>query len=324
MFSSMKDTDSDTYPDIFDDFPNDSSMWNDTDGDGYPDPGNGLTVPEDLIDIDANGNNILDENEEQVTLKAVPFSLKNNKAMASGFSFDIGYPIFKSKAFSLNIYSEYNSLSFPSAKNISRIERKGNGLTVPGFNSTIFGILSLSLEYRIIKDSYIPQFFDQAYDLNRVVISTKTDTLSGSDSTIVQTKDMMVFGDYEVDDSGSSSNGLYGSAGLNLFDLVNFSASYTNMTQDTLEIKSFTAFLNLNTDNIPKINAAMAYYQRNNEPNPFDFKNASENTIMGYRIGYELSRGVSLIWDFRQYYRDDGTGKLKPIKQTTIETAFNF
>ena len=324
MFSSMKDTDSDTYPDIFDDFPNDSSMWNDTDGDGYPDPGNGVTVPEDSIDIDANGNNVLDINEEQITLKATPFSLKNNTAKASGFSFDIGYPIFKSKAFSLNIYSEYNSLSFPFVKNISRIERKGNGLTVPGFNSTIFGILSLSLEYRIIKDSYIPQFFDQAYDLNRVVISTKTDTLSGSDSTIVQTKDMMVFGDYEVDDSGSSSNGLYGSAGLNLFNLVNFSASYTNMTQDTLEIKSFTAFLNLNTDNIPKINAAMAYYQRNNEPNPFDFKNASENTIMGYRIGYELSRGVSLIWDFRQYYRDDGTGKLKPIKQTTIETAFNF
>ena len=324
MFSSMKDTDSDTYPDIFDDFPNDSSMWNDTDGDGYPDPGNGISVPEDSIDIDANGNNILDENEEQITLKARPFSLKNNKAKVSGFSFDVGYPIFKSKAFSLNIYSEFNSLSFPSVKNISRIERKGNGITIPGFSSTIFGILSLSLEYRLIKDSYIPQFFDQAYDLNRVVISTKTDTLSESDSTIVQTKDMMVFGDYEVDDSGSSSSGLYGSAGLNLFDLVNFSASYTNMTQDSLEIKSFTAFLNLNTDNIPKINSAMAFYQRNNEPNPFDFKNASENTIMGYRIGYELSRGVSLIWDFRQYYRDDGTGVLKPIRQTTIETAFNF
>ena len=91
-----------------------------------------------------------------------------------------------------------------------------------------------------------------------------------------------------------------------------------------MKIKSFTTFLNLNTDNIPKLNSAMAFYQRNNESNPFDFKNASENTIMGYRIGYELSRGVSLIWDFRQYYRDDGTGKLKPIKQTTIETAFNF
>ena len=324
MFSSMKDLDGDTYPDIFDDFPKDSSMWNDTDGDGYPDPGNGTTVPEDLIDIDANGNNILDENEERITLKATPFSLKNNKAMTSGFSLDIGYPIFKSEVISLNIYSEYNSLSFPAVKSISRLERKGSGLTVPGVSLTFIRFLRLALEYRIIQDSYIPQFFDQAYDLNRIVISTKNDTLFGSDSTIVKTKDMMVFGNYEVDDSGSSSRGLYGSLGLNFFDLVNLSASYTNMTQDTLKIKSFTTFLNLNTDKIPKLNSAMAYYQRNNESNPFDFKNASENTIMGYRVGYELSRGVSLIWDFRQYYRDDGTGKLKPIKQTTIETAFNF
>ena len=34
MFSSMKDNDKDSYPDIFDDFPNDSTLWNDTDGDG--------------------------------------------------------------------------------------------------------------------------------------------------------------------------------------------------------------------------------------------------------------------------------------------------
>ena len=148
-------------------------MWNDTDGDGYPDPGNGTTVPEDSIDIDANGNNILDVNEEEINLKATPFSLKDNKAMASGFSFDIGYPVLNSKVISLNIYSEYNSLNFPSVTNISRIERKGNGLTIPGLRSTIFGILNLSVEYRLINGSYIPQFFDQAYDLNRVIISTK-------------------------------------------------------------------------------------------------------------------------------------------------------
>ena len=58
MFSSMKDKDNDSYPDIFDDFPKDSSMWNDTDGDGSY----GITVPADLIDIDANGNNPLDVN----------------------------------------------------------------------------------------------------------------------------------------------------------------------------------------------------------------------------------------------------------------------
>ena len=62
----------------------------------------------------------------------------------------------------------------------------------------------------------------------------------------------------------------------------------------------------------------------NNEKNPFDFKNPSANTILGYRLGYELSRGVSLIWDFRQFYRDDGKGNMETIQQTNIETTFNF
>ena len=76
-------------------------------------------------------------------------------------------------------------------------------------------------------------------------------------------------------------------------------------------------------ENIPKLSVAQAYYQRNNDKNPFDFNNPSINTVFGYKLGYEVSQGVSLIWDFRQFYRDTGTG-LKPIKQTTIETAFNF
>ena len=45
MFSSMKDKDGDSFPDVFDDFPSDSSLWNDTDGDGWPDPGHASSVP---------------------------------------------------------------------------------------------------------------------------------------------------------------------------------------------------------------------------------------------------------------------------------------
>ena len=36
MFSGLKDRDKDSYPDVFDDFPDDSTLWNDTDGDGWP------------------------------------------------------------------------------------------------------------------------------------------------------------------------------------------------------------------------------------------------------------------------------------------------
>ena len=321
MFSGLKDRDSDSYPDIFDDFPDDSTLWNDTDGDGWPDPGHGDSVLDSLIDIDADGDNIIDanENEDEIDLKATPFSLKNNKAITNALSFDIGYPILDSDLMTLEVYSEYNQLNFPgfitSDSTFKRPERSGSGITLPGLRSTLFGILNLSLEYRMISGSYVPQFFDQAYDLNRVV----TSTVEGE--TFVRTKDMVVFESYA---DSSKSNGIFGSAGLNLFDLVNFTASYANMKADTTELKSFNAYLNLNTDNIPKISSAMAYYQRNNDDDPFDYENPTENTIMGYRVGYELSKGVSLIWDFRQFYRDDGTGKMEPIQQTNIETTFNF
>ena len=321
MFSGLKDKDGDSYPDAFDDFPDDSTLWNDTDGDGWPDPGHGDSILDSLIDIDADGDNIIDsdENFDDIDLKATPFSLRNNKAVTNALSFDIGYPILRSDMISLQVYGEYNSLTFPGVSTadstFNRPDRSGSGITLPGLRSTLFGILDLSLEYRMINGSYVPQFFDQAYDLNRVVTNTN------DGQTYVRTKDMVVFDTYT--DSASSS-GLFGSAGLSLFNLISFTASYANMKADTTELKSFNSYLNLNTDNIPKISSAMAYYQRNNDDNPFDFENPTENTIMGYRVGYELSKGVSLIWDFRQFYRDDGKGNMETIQQTNIETTFNF
>ena len=321
IFSSLSDKDDDSYPDIFDDFPYDSTVWNDTDGDGWPDPGQSNFVPDSLIDIDADGDNIPDAQEpaEQISLKATPFSLKDNSARTTAISFDMGYPLLKKDFITMTVFAEFNRLNFPgSASNDSsfvRPSRSGSGITIPGIRSTIFKVLNISLEYRMITEAYVPQYFDQAYDINRVT----TSTVNGQ--TVVKTKDMNIF---DVFSDSSKSIGLFGSAGMNLFDLANFSASYTNMRSDTTELKSFSSYLSLNTDNIPKISAAMAYYQRNNDDNPFDFENPSTNTILGYRIGYEMSKGVSLIWDYRQSYRDDGTGKLEMIKQTNIETTFSF
>ena len=73
-----------------------------------------------------------------------------------------------------------------------------------------------------------------------------------------------------------------------------------------------------------KNNQITAFYQRNNDKDPFDFKNPSENTILGYRVGYEMSKGVSLIWEYSEFYRDNGSGELEPIRQTKVETAFSF
>ena len=323
MFSSLKDKDSDSFPDIFDDFPTDSSLWNDTDGDGWPDPGHGMGVPDSLIDIDADGDNILDNLDDEITLKAKPFSINENKASVSAWSLDVSYPVLSGDMLSLTIYTELNSLSFPEVVTIDnnadtvfyRPKRSGTGLTIPGLRSTLFGLLNISIEYRSIMGSYVPQFFDQAYDLNRVV------SISQGTETTVKTKDMSIFSEY---DDSWSSDGLFGSANMNLFNLINFNASYASMKADTIEYNSFNSVLTLNTDNIPKLSNATAFYSRNNDKNPFDFNNPSENTVMGYRVGYEMSKGVSLIWEYSEFYRDDGTGKLEPVRQTKVETAFSF
>jgi hypothetical protein len=323
MFSAMKDKDGDSFPDVFDDFPTDSTLWNDTDGDGWADPGHGLSVPDSLIDIDADGDNIVDTIDDSVMIKARPFSINDNKASVSAWSFDVSYPLLTSKMLSLTVYTEFNSLMFPEVSTIGessdtlfyRPERSGSGITLPGIRSKLFGLLDLSLEYRSVQGSYVPQFFDQAYDLNRVL------SVSQGTSTTIKTKDMSIFEDY---DNKASSSGVYGSANMSILNLLNFNASYASMKADTLEFNSFNSVLTLNTDNIPKLSVATAFYRRNNDKDPFDFKNPSANTVMGYRVGYEMSEGVSLIWEYSEFYRDNGSGELEPVRQTKVETAFSF
>ena len=315
QFSGLKDTDDDTYPDIFDDFPDDKDYWNDTDGDGLADKDGGNKEPDTGWDIDADGDNILDTVDGDVNLKPTPFSLKDNKATAQGFALDLGYPVIKSKAFSLEAYMEYNKLIFPKIKGDAYYSRKamdGTGITVPGVRASLFSFLNVSFEYRIKQGYFAPQFFDGSYDLSRVVAEFS------ESGTVIRTKEQVVLVD------SSNTSGMYGSASANLFNLLSFNAAYASMKgEGDTEFNSFNALINLNAEKIPKLSVAQAYYQRNNDKNPFDFSNPSINTIFGYKVGYEVSGGVSLIWDFRQFYRDTGTG-LEPVKQTTIETAFNF
>ena len=335
QFSGLKDVDGDSYPDIFDDFPDSTNLWNDTDRDGIPDPHEGLDSTR--WDIDSDGDNIYDALDDSLFLKPKPFSLEENKSKVNAFAFDIGYPILTGDALNLVVYLEYNSLNFPQVGTVisadtseaisgvdttgsqfSRAAMSGTGITLPGMRASLFGFINLSMEYRIKSDYFLPQFFDKAYDLNRVL------PVFSETGTEIYTKDMLVFADSTA---GMDTKGYYGSLGFNLFNLANFTTSYANMVAqtetDTTEFRSFSANLLINTENIPKLSEAMAYYQRNNDENPFDFENPTMNTVLGYRVGYEVAKGVSLVWDYRQFYRDTGTG-LEPVKMTTIETVFNF
>jgi hypothetical protein len=315
QYSGLKDFDEDGVPDLLDDFPEEGSYAVDTDGDGIADE----------IDPDQDGDGYTDNSQDTsivnndpdgAVLKPDPFDIDEVDARSVlGLSVDAGYPVFSSKMFSINLYAEGNMLQFAD-------DKSGIGLVPFGANATIFKIINISFEYRMDSDFYAPRFFDQAYDLDRVAI---TDSL-GTGTLIVTTKEQ------RLDLSEGQRQGYYGAASLGLFNLVSASASYTDMSSDNGDtLRSFTSALALNTDNIPKISQAFAYYQRNNDDNPFDFANPSPNTILGYRIGYEVSAGVSLVWDYRRLHADlDGDGVISEdvegeiINILNIETVFDF
>ena len=314
QYSGLKDFDEDGVPDLLDDFPEEGDYAVDTDGDGIADE----------IDPDRDGDGYTDNSQDSsivnndidgTVLKPHPFDIdEEDPRSVLGFSVDAGYPVFSSNMFSLNLYAEANVLNFAD-------DLSGIGLVPFGANATLFKFINLSFEYRMDSDYYAPRFFDQAYDLDRVAISLNADS-----SLSVTTKDQ------NLDISEGRRVGYYGAASLGLFNLVSASASYTDMSSDEGDtLRSFTAALSLNTENIPKISQAFAYYQRNNDDNPFDFANPSANTILGYRIGYEVSKGVSLVWDYRRLHADlDGDGIISEdvegeiINIMNIETVFDF
>ena len=314
QYSGLKDFDEDGVPDLLDDFPEEGDYAVDTDGDGIADE----------IDPDRDGDGYTDNSQDSsivnndpdgTVLKPDPFDIDEVDARrVLGFSVDAGYPVFSSKMFSINLYAEGNVLQFAD-------DKSGIGLVPFGANATLFKFINISFEYRMDSDYYAPRFFDQAYDLDRVAISLNADS-----SLSVTTKDQ------NLDISEGQRVGYYGAASLGLFNLVSASASYTDMSSDEGDtLRSFTAALSLNTENIPKISQAFAYYQRNNDDNPFDFANPSANTILGYRIGYEVSKGVSLVWDYRRLHADlDGDGIISEdvegeiINIMNIETVFDF
>jgi hypothetical protein len=314
QYSGLKDFDEDGVPDLLDDFPEEGAYALDTDGDGIADE----------IDPDRDGDGYTDNSQDSsivnndpdgTVLKPDPFDIDEVDARrVLGFAVDAGYPVFSSKMFSLNLYAEANVLNFAD-------DLSGIGLVPFGANATLFKFINLSFEYRMDSDYYAPRFFDQAYDLDRVAISLNADS-----SLSVTTKDQ------NLDISEGRRVGYYGAASLGLFNLVSASASYTDMSSDEGDtLRSFTAALVLNTENIPKISQAYAYYQRNNDDNPFDFANPSPNTILGYRVGYEVSKGVSLVWDYRRLHADlDGDGVISEdvegeiINILNIETVFDF
>ncbi len=335
QYGGLKDKDDDGVPDLLDDFPEDTEYGRkyavDYDGDGLADndpnewdiDGDGIT---DTLDSRVGWPGDPMQLDPQIDKKSDPFNKKTKSRSTYGVSADLSYPILTTNALSLVAYTEVGMLNYGSTLySTARTDSAstGFGLIGPGLRAQILKFLNLSIEYRSSSRFFQPGFFNTTYDFERAQFISSGTT---------QAPDSVVTKDQAMIKNPSALRGYFGSASANLFNLATFTAGYQQlMPADTSaeESNSFIANVSINADMIPKISEAAAFYIRTNDPKPFDFGNPSSNTTWGYRLGYELGPGVSLVYNFRESYRDlNGNGIIERNEETvrliTIETAFNF
>ena len=319
QYKGLKDRDKDGIPDFLDAFPDNKRYSIDTDGDGIPDAldpdRDGNNFPDNLDAILAAGYDssaLIDKGYladpalwERTVLDQQPFDINNapNKSQIA-FAADISYPLFNYDYFKLITYGQY--AKYPHSG--------GWGITAPGFLAK-FAFINLYAEYRVFSEKFLSEYFNTTYELERAVF-----VLDSLDNLVPYTKRA------SLSKITENLKGYMVGADFNLFNYIIFGAEYQNMNRGNFKIRTVRSTLDLNTEFIPKISKAGAYYYQNNAEELFK---KTEGTILGYRFGYEIASGATLLFDYKQVYRDlDGNGKINGPKETvnitSIQTVISF
>ncbi|HEM49383.1 MAG TPA: hypothetical protein ENO27_04135, partial [Caldithrix sp.] len=257
QYKGLKDRDKDGVPDLLDAFPDKKAYSIDTDGDGVPDgmdydrDADGFTDNRDyLIETGLDTGLINDQDYlanplfwEATVLDQQPFDInKADEKSQIAFAGDISYPLLNFDYLKLITYGQY--AKYPHSG--------GWGITAPGFLAK-FAFINVYAEYRIFSAQFLPEYFNTTYELERTVFVTDT-----SNNLVPYTKRM------SLDRITEDLKGYMAGADFNIFDYIIFGAEYQNMKRGTFEIKTFRSTLDLNTEFIPKISKAGAYYYQNN------------------------------------------------------------
>jgi len=288
QFAGLKDSDDDGYPDFQDGFPDDGKRWADTDGDGF----------EDEIDIDIDGDNILDTNDPVVERQNY-INIKEEQNGVTVYGFDVGIPLVENPV-RLDLYGQFSRIHTGDEE-----MEGGWGIGAPGFRF-LAGKFKAQVEYRHFEGPFIPSYFDNLYEHERVRL-VGTTPLTKESSLVDETL-----------------NGVYGYAGYNLLDMVEASVGYQRMVGDRNfnDLTGTVTILENTLKMIPKISLAEAYfYNRYVDPEEYKVWEMTPSTFYGTRIGFEVTPGMIVVWDTRYTFSPNGKGGLDRHRFVAIETV---
>ena len=316
QLAGLPDSDGDNYPDYYDFYPDDETKWDDYSGDSlffnnlfdYQETVTpGITLEDFLNDLTVSRSNYSPENATKDPVSGlaidVTYSLSEKVTLYSQVGFLLG---------EIDTLINENSISYTDQTKL------GWGLVPIGVRTKL-GPINLLTEYRMGFERFVFNYWDRAYDVNRVSVN--------ADGVVARESQLYLYG---------KLNGVYAHAEMSVMNIFTLSSGYQNMQGEKWDEilgeytkgesnQTFLSTIAINPSLIPKVGKAEAFYQQSNVPNPFDFT-PTASTIWGYDVGVEVSSGVMLMYKARTTYITDldTPGDYKPVESIQIETQFIF
>jgi hypothetical protein len=246
---------------------------------------------------------------------------RDSTSLYALLGFDVGVPIISQKFLKLDVYGQVGMVA---DSNMFTKNNTGWGFGAPGVR-LIAGPLTAQLEYRHVKGAYSPGYFGTYYMDERLQRYPQPLTKS-----------------HYLDSANRNSelNGIFGMLLFNIENLVTVGGSYQYMIGDSSykdQRLDLTAALgNAILSKIPKVNRAEVYMSKKNIqqtimsrnnviPIVYDaFFQRTPYFYYGYRLGLEITKGASLLWDARYGFKWDSQNKLVPNNNIGITTIVTF
>jgi hypothetical protein len=240
---------------------------------------------------------------DPTTKKELQTYFNEKLSTSTVFGADISYPLLKRDGMTLDIYGQ-----------AAKIKDFGWGFSAPGLR-LLLGPIKFLAEYRYSQDEFLFGYYNSTYELERATFIKKEDS-----SWDIITKEMTLKTVEKMD-------GYLVGAGANLGNIVEINASYQDLSGSNDTNRSIYGEIKLNKNVVPKISTAKLYYYQNNVENFSEWK--TPGTVMGYIIGFGLTSGASVNFNFRYTFEDkngDGIidGEEETLKSIGIGTTVVF
>lgn len=291
-YNGLRDTDDDDLPDEIDADPDDDGISTDRDyweAKGASEKTLNAMIEDKLID-GRTKDEILED-----------LDLDETESIAI-YTIDLGYNLYQTEDMTIDVYGQ-----------AAQINDYGFGFAAPAFRMLV-GPFNFRAEYRHSEDEFLFGYFNRTYELERAWFTTDEDS-----NLVIMTKKSRL-------ETVKAMDGFFIGVDADAFGVANLKLDYQYMQNDDDELSSIYGEFGLAKDLIPKLAVAKAYYSQDNVE---EIKLKTPQTVMGFQLGYEITAGAVMTFDYRFTYEEvpgdaPGEMELEEIKTVQVGTIINF